>query len=82
MFSKRLLALARSSNLALTLTIVLGFLGGLLTILQETGFPARRVAWLARQLRPKWRFQAWQTCQVWEMVNEQAPGIPVGASAV
>ncbi len=34
MFSKRLLALARSSNLALTLTIVLGFLGGLLTILQ------------------------------------------------
>jgi hypothetical protein len=39
MFSKRLLALARSSNLALTLTIVLGFLGGLLTILQETGFP-------------------------------------------
>ncbi len=34
MFSKRLLALARSSNLALTITIVLGFLGGLLTILQ------------------------------------------------
>ncbi|GAB4484650.1 MAG: thiol reductant ABC exporter subunit CydD [Anaerolineales bacterium] len=34
MFSKRLIALARSSNLALTLTIVLGFLGGLLTILQ------------------------------------------------
>jgi thiol reductant ABC exporter CydD subunit len=34
MFSQRLLALARSSNLALTLTIVLGFLGGLLTILQ------------------------------------------------
>jgi len=34
MFSRRLLALARSSNLALTLTIVLGFLGGLLTILQ------------------------------------------------
>lgn len=34
MFSRRLLALARSSNLALTITIVLGFLGGLLTILQ------------------------------------------------
>lgn len=34
MFSRRLLALARSENLALTLTIVLGFLGGLLTILQ------------------------------------------------
>lgn len=34
MFSKRLLALARSSNLALIITIVLGFLGGLLTILQ------------------------------------------------
>lgn len=34
MFSKRLLALARSSNLALTTTIVLGFFGGLLTILQ------------------------------------------------
>jgi thiol reductant ABC exporter CydD subunit len=34
MFSKRLLALARSSNLALTITIMLGFLGGLLTILQ------------------------------------------------
>lgn len=34
MFSRRLLALARSSNLALTLTIILGFAGGLLTILQ------------------------------------------------
>ncbi|PWH18325.1 MAG: thiol reductant ABC exporter subunit CydD [Anaerolineae bacterium] len=34
MFSRRLLALARSSQLALVLTIVLGFLGGLLTILQ------------------------------------------------
>ncbi len=34
MFSKRLLALARSSNLALTITIVLGFITGLLTILQ------------------------------------------------
>ena len=34
MFSKRLLALARSSNLALVLTIVFGFCGGLLTILQ------------------------------------------------
>ena len=34
MFSRRLLALARSSNLALTITIILGFLGGLLTILQ------------------------------------------------
>jgi len=34
MFSRRLLALARSSNLALTLTIVLGFITGLLTILQ------------------------------------------------
>lgn len=34
MFSRRLLALARSSNVALALTIVLGFVGGLLTILQ------------------------------------------------
>ncbi len=34
MFPRRLLALARSSNLALTLTIVFGFFGGLLTILQ------------------------------------------------
>jgi len=38
MFSRRLLALARSSNLALTLTIVLGLLGGLLTILQAWVF--------------------------------------------
>jgi thiol reductant ABC exporter CydD subunit len=34
MFSRRLLALARSSNLALVLTVVFGFTGGLLTILQ------------------------------------------------
>lgn len=34
MFPKRLLALARSSNLALILTIVFGFFGGLLTIFQ------------------------------------------------
>jgi hypothetical protein len=47
-----------------------------------TGFPGPPDCWLARQLRLKRRFQARQTCQVWEMVNEQAPGIPVGASAV
>lgn len=34
MFSRRLLALARSSGLALTLTILLGWTGGLLTIVQ------------------------------------------------
>jgi ATP-binding cassette, subfamily C, bacterial CydD len=34
MFSRRLIAFARSAGLALTLTIVLGWLGGLLTILQ------------------------------------------------
>lgn len=34
MFSRRLLALARSSGLALTLTILLGWTGGLLTMLQ------------------------------------------------
>lgn len=34
MFSRRLLAFARSSGLALTLTILLGWFGGLLTILQ------------------------------------------------
>ncbi len=34
MFSRRLLALARSTHLALTLTVALGLFGGLLTILQ------------------------------------------------
>ena len=34
MFSRRLIAFARSSGLALTLTILLGWVGGLLTILQ------------------------------------------------
>ena len=34
MFFRRLLAFARSSGLALTLTIVLGWVGGLMTILQ------------------------------------------------
>jgi ATP-binding cassette subfamily C protein CydD len=34
MFSRRLIAFARSSGLALTLTILLGWIGGLLTILQ------------------------------------------------
>jgi thiol reductant ABC exporter CydD subunit len=34
MFSRRLLAFARSSGLALTLTILLGWVGGVLTILQ------------------------------------------------
>ncbi len=38
MFPKRLLALARSSNLALSLTILFGFLSGMLTILQAWVF--------------------------------------------